>query len=253
MENPAGEALPMSSSSESEEDEERAAKIRAMAAKFNPASIYGDTDTSFGEKKADEKKVEDKDDEEESFSFGFLAGQKKDEATTEAGKPAKKKQLYNREDRIPKYLPEESGLEGPGIHKDGPLKGLPKFWQQQSGLRQRPKESNKPQFVEVSVDHVPPSQRYVHLFHFTFNIIKTSLNSELPEFVQDLPDEDAILKAASMAVRDYQKKQLYNQKNTKYEEYMRRRREDTRFTAEQQKEIAEKMAEKAPVRSVDQV
>ena len=147
MENPAGEALPMSSSSESEEDEERAAKIRAMAAKFNPTSIYGDTPV--------EKKVDEKEDEDESFSFGFLAGKKKEEK----GEIAKGKQLYNREDRTPKYLPEESGLDGPGIHKEGPLKGLSKYWSQQHGLRQRPKESNKPQFVEVPVEHIPPSQR----------------------------------------------------------------------------------------------
>ena len=39
-----------------------------------------------------------------------------------------------------------------------------------------------------------------------------------------------------MAVRDYQKKQLYNQKQTKYEDYMKRRREDTRFSIEAPKE-----------------
>ena len=146
MANPAGEAVPNSDSSdESEVDEEREAKMRAMAAKFNPTQIYG-------EQENEEDKAK-KEDEEEGFAFGFLGGQKKEEKKEE-----KKKKLYNREGRVPKYLPEESGLEGPGFYKEGPLKGLSKMYQQIQGLRQRPKEANKPQFVEVSAEHVPPKQ-----------------------------------------------------------------------------------------------
>merc|ERR1712157_268128 len=60
MINPAGEAVPMSSSSESEEDEERAAKMRAMAAKFNPAQIYGEATVEKKDGKKSEKKKEKK-------------------------------------------------------------------------------------------------------------------------------------------------------------------------------------------------
>ena len=62
----------------------------------------------------------------------------------------------------------------------------------------------------------------------------------MPEFKQDLVDENSVLNAASMAVRDYQKTQLYNQKLTKMEEYMRRRREDSRFAIEAPKDQVEK-------------
>lgn len=210
MVNPAGEALPISSSSESEEDEERAAKMRAMAARFNPSAIY-DTPAEKTDKEKDTKKVEGDD---ASFSFGFLDGENKNKDTTLAQKP----KLYNREGKTPKYVPEEGGPEGPGIHKDGPLKGLPKFWQQQSGLRQRPKEANKPQFVEISEEYIAPSQK------------------DLPEFVQDLPDQSAIVETASMAIRDYQKSILYGQKKTKYEEYIENRRKDSKFSVQAPKE-----------------
>jgi len=66
-----------------------------------------------------------------------------------------------------------------------------------------------------------------------------------------LPDEDAVLRAASMAVRNYQKTQLYNQKQTKYEEYMRRRREDTRFAIEEKEQIEE--TKKAPKKVAENV
>ena len=63
------------------------------------------------------------------------------------------------------------------------------------------------------------------LFYYCFR--------ELPEFVQDLPDENAVLDAANMAVRDYQKQQLYQQSGkTKMEQYLKRRAEDTRFAVE---------------------
>ena len=158
MVNPAGEAVPMSSSSESEEDEERAAKMRAMAAKFNPAQIYGEATVEKKDDKKSEK--EEKENEDEGFSFGFLGGSdKKSGSSSKSEEISKSKKLYNREGKTPKYLPEDSGLEGQGFHKDGPLKGLPKVWQQVAGLRQRPKEANKPQFVEVPIEHLPPEQR----------------------------------------------------------------------------------------------
>ena len=63
---------------------------------------------------------------------------------------------------------------------------------------------------------------------------------DLPEFVQDLPDEGAVLEAASMAVRDYQKGQLYQSNKTKMENYMKRRREDTRFNVQPKEDVLEK-------------
>ncbi|CAG5112079.1 Oidioi.mRNA.OKI2018_I69.chr2.g6335.t1.cds [Oikopleura dioica] len=234
MINPAGEEVQISSSSESEEDEERAERRRAMAAKFNPNAIYGESTISAAPdiKKPAARKSErvkewsmygtaanaqDSDiraEEGDTFSFDFSA-KPNEETSTEATIAAKKK-LFGRKGETPKYLPEEGGPgQGVGIHKEGPLKGLPKHWQQQTGLRQRPRETYEQQFVEVSEDHLPPTQR------------------ELPEFVQDLPDENAVLDAANMAVRDYQKQQLYQQSGkTKMEQYLKRRAEDTRFAVE---------------------
>lgn len=228
MVNPAGEAIPMSSSSESEEDEEREQRRLAMAAKFNPSAVYGEATivkapelnlppsqpqkarewSMYGSSAAaNSSSAKEIAEEGETFSFDLLGG----------GEPAvvsKKKRLYDRKGETPKYLPEESALQGIGIHKEGPLKGLTKHWQQQTGLRQRPKETFDQQFVEVSEAHLPPQQK------------------ELPEFVQDLPDEKAIVDASNMAIRNYQKTQLYQQGRTKMDHYMRRRAEDTRFSIE---------------------
>jgi len=245
MINPAGEEVQISSSSESEEDEERAERRRAMAAKFNPNSIYGEaTITAAPEikKPAARQRVKEwsmygtaanamdsdiRAEEGDTFSFDHI-GRKDDgqNASENAESIANKKKLFGRKGETPKYLPEESGLQGVGIHKEGPLKGLPKHWQQQTGLRQRPKETYEQQFVEVSEDHLPPAQR------------------ELPEFVQDLPDESAVLDAANMAVRDYQQQQLYKQSGkTKMEQYMKRRAQDTRFATEEVKKPEKKKEE----------
>jgi len=245
MINPAGEEVQISSSSESEEDEERAERRRAMAAKFNPNSIYGEaTITAAPEikKPAARQRVKEwsmygtaanamdsdiRAEEGDTFSFDHIG--RKDEsknASENAESIANKKKLFGRKGETPKYLPEESGLQGVGIHKEGPLKGLPKHWQQQTGLRQRPKETYEQQFVEVSEHHLPPAQR------------------ELPEFVQDLPDESAVLDAANMAVRDYQQQQLYKQSGkTKMEQYMKRRAQDTRFATEEVKKPEKKKEE----------
>ena len=79
----------------------------------------------------------------EAFSFDFLGGE--DHTKT------KPKKLYDRSSKVPKYLPQDDAQKGPGFHKEGPLKGLPKHWKQEQGLRQRPREDRKPQFVEVFI------------------------------------------------------------------------------------------------------
>lgn len=178
MINPAGEEVQISSSSESEEDEERAERRRAMAAKFNPNAIYGESTISAAPdiKKPAARKSErvkewsmygtaanaqDSDiraEEGDTFSFDFSA--KANAETNAETTIAAKKKLFGRKGETPKYLPEEAGPgQGVGIHKEGPLKGLPKHWQQQTGLRQRPRETYEQQFVEVSEDHLPPTQR----------------------------------------------------------------------------------------------
>ena len=58
-----------------------------------------------------------------------------------------------------------------------------------------------------------------------------------------MPDEGAVLEAASMAVRDYQKGQLYQSNKTKMENYMKRRREDTRFNVQPKEDVLEKRKE----------
>ena len=51
--------------------------------------------------------------------------------------------------KVPKYVPKDDETKGPGIHKEGALKGISKFWKQEQGLRQRPREDLQPKFVEV--------------------------------------------------------------------------------------------------------
>ena len=169
MVNPAGQTIEASSSSDSSDSETEEQKERRlkMAAKFNPANIYG-ADTVVDSKKAEPKKVQIRrfdgrtdttvaEVAEDGFGFDFLGGADKtpnvvvtDQAGPSGSKEVKKKaKLYDRSKYIPSELPQESS--GPGIHKEGPLKGISKMWKQEQGLRQRPKESAQQQFVEVCI------------------------------------------------------------------------------------------------------
>ena len=175
MINPAGEALQVSSSdsSDSETEEQKERRLK-MAAKFNPAHIYGESTVqkpaapasedpnqpgpsssghATGQKKVEIRRFDGRTEttmvseggagDSEAFSFDFLGGE--DHTKT------KPKKLYDRSSKVPKYLPQDDAQKGPGFHKEGPLKGLPKHWKQEQGLRQRPREDRKPQFVEVFI------------------------------------------------------------------------------------------------------
>lgn len=171
MVNPAGETIEASSSSDSSDSETEEQKERRlkMAAKFNPANIYGADTVVEPAKKAEPKKVQIRrfdgrtdttvaEVAEDGFGFDFLGGADKtpNVTMTEGAGPSgaskqvtKKAKLYDRSKYVPDHLPQEP--KGQGFHQEGPLKGLPKMWKQEQGLRQRPRESAQQQFVEVSV------------------------------------------------------------------------------------------------------
>ena len=170
MVNPAGETIEASSSSDSSDSETEEQKERRlkMAAKFNPANIYGADTVVEPAAKSEPKKVQIRrfdgrtdttvaEVAEDGFGFDFLGGADKtpNVTMTEGAGPSgaskqvtKKAKLYDRSKYVPDHLPQEP--QGPGIHKEGPLKGISKMWKQEQGLRQRPRESAQQQFVEVS-------------------------------------------------------------------------------------------------------